>query len=71
MLNRIELMQKLEAIASDIFIDEKIPMTRRRVLPLVVTGSEVVWAVGLRQSERFKVGKGTKEILRLQVVSKA
>lgn len=52
----------------DIFIDEKIPPGQRRTLPLVVTESEVVWAVGVKRSERFKVGKSTKKILKLEMV---
>ncbi|MDP2690219.1 MAG: tRNA lysidine(34) synthetase TilS [Deltaproteobacteria bacterium] len=51
----------------DIFIEKKIPRSVRGRVPLLCSGDEVVWAVGVRQSERFKVGAGTKRVLRIEL----
>jgi tRNA(Ile)-lysidine synthase len=34
----------------DIFIDEKVPLSRRALTPLLFCGSELIWIVGLRTS---------------------
>jgi tRNA(Ile)-lysidine synthase len=39
----------------DIFIDEKIPLARRAVTPLVFCGSELIWIVGLRTSHLARI----------------
>jgi tRNA(Ile)-lysidine synthase len=49
----------------DIFIDAKIPRDERAAIPLVESGGEVIWVVGLRQSESFKVTKTTKRVLKI------
>lgn len=51
----------------DIFMDDKIPEGQRRAIPLVVSGGDIIWAVGHRQAEACKVGDGTKKVLRLEV----
>ncbi len=51
----------------DFFINEKVPAHLREVWPLVCSGGEVVWIVGLRPSEAFKVGEGTQRIMCLRV----
>lgn len=50
------------------FIDEKIPATLRARLWLIVIDSEVVWIVGGRMSEAFKVTADTREILQIEFV---
>jgi tRNA(Ile)-lysidine synthase len=52
----------------DFFITQKVPEHLRALWPLVCSGSEVAWVVGMRPSEKFKVTKRTKRILRLGVV---
>ncbi len=49
----------------DFFINEKIPAHLRDCWPLIVSGSEVAWVVGVRPSESFKVAHKTRRILRL------
>jgi tRNA(Ile)-lysidine synthase len=39
----------------DIFIDEKIPLARRALTPLVFCGGELIWIVGLRISHLARV----------------
>ena len=47
------------------FTEEKIPVEEREQTALAVCGSEVLWVVGHRISEAYKVGKNTREILEI------
>ena len=47
----------------DLFIDEKIPRNERETFPLIAVGEEVLWAVGLRVSEKFQPDEHTKKFL--------
>ena len=49
----------------DYFIDQKIPREKRDEILLIADGSHVVWIVGYRISEYFKVTNETKQIIRL------
>ncbi|MBI5827492.1 MAG: tRNA lysidine(34) synthetase TilS [Deltaproteobacteria bacterium] len=49
----------------DIFIDAKVPRERRASTPVFVAGREIIWVVGLRRSELFKVGGDTKLVLKI------
>jgi tRNA(Ile)-lysidine synthase len=47
------------------FISRKIPREQRRSIPLVTSGTDIVWIVGERISELHKVTGETKRFLRL------
>lgn len=47
-------------------MDEKIPRDQRDALPLLCCGSHVVWVIGYRISEAFKVSETTEKILEVQ-----
>ncbi|MBB2149653.1 tRNA lysidine(34) synthetase TilS [Pedobacter gandavensis] len=48
---------------SDFFIDEKIPVTRKDAVPILLNGNgEVIWVAGMRQDNRYKIGAATKNI---------
>ena len=49
-----------------LFTDAKIPADRRGEIPLVAAGSEIVWAVGLRIGENYKVTDNTRRILHME-----
>ncbi len=49
----------------DILIDLKIPRRARKTMPLVVSGEDILWAVGVKRSDLFKVTKDTKEVLKI------
>lgn len=51
----------------DLFIDEKVPRTKRETLPLIVVGEEVLWAVGLRLSEAHRPDENTKKYLYVKI----
>ncbi len=48
---------------SRVFIDNKVDREKREAWPVIACGKNIVWAVGLRFSEAFKVDKNTKRIL--------
>lgn len=50
---------------SDFFIDEKVPVYRKQKVPLLRSGDQVVWIVGMRLDNRFKIDKNTKNILEI------
>lgn len=49
----------------DYFIDCKIPKEQRDEILLVAIGSEILWVIGYRISEAYKVESSTREVLKL------
>lgn len=49
------------------FIDEKIPKEQRSYIPLLTDGNHILWIVGHRISEAYKVTKDTRHILKVTV----
>ncbi len=52
----------------DFFVDMKIPKEKRDQMPLLVCPAGMIWVIGLRQDERFKVTETTKRILAIQTL---
>ena len=52
----------------DFLIDSKVPRHERDRVPILVSGDEIVWVVGYRTSERFKVRSETNRCLSLAYV---
>ena len=52
----------------DLFIEKKVPLPVRRVLPLLLAAGEVLWVPGYGRSEMGKVRPETREILRVNLV---
>ena len=50
----------------DFFVDTKIPRGERLYVPLVVSNHEIVWVVGYRIAEPFKLRPETNRVLSLQ-----
>ena len=48
---------------SRVFIDNKIDRAIRGSWPVIACGNNIVWVVGLRFSEAFKIDDNTKKIL--------
>jgi tRNA(Ile)-lysidine synthase len=51
----------------DYFISRKIPREQRRMIPLLVSGKDIVWVVGERIDERYKLTAGTARFMRITV----
>ena len=50
----------------DYLIDCKVPREDRDSLTLLADGSHIIWTVGMRISERYKVTEQTKRVLKVQ-----
>ena len=48
-------------------IDEKIPGQMRDGIPLLADGSHIIWVIGYRISEYYKVSETTEKILEVSV----
>ncbi len=51
----------------DLFIDRKVPRSRRRTLPLLLAGEEIVWVPGCARSDFAKVEPDTEAVWRVKV----
>ena len=51
----------------DLFIDRKVPRSRRRTAPLLVVGDEIAWIPGYARSGLARVGPETREVWRVRV----
>lgn len=54
----------------DIFIDLKIPRQQRDAIPLVAVGNEILWIVGYRTTQAYRVEEETKWILEVKITEK-
>lgn len=52
----------------DYFIDKKVPRDIRDEIPLLADGNHVIWIIGDRISERYKVSEMTKNILKVSIM---
>ncbi|MGE3537260.1 MAG: tRNA lysidine(34) synthetase TilS [Candidatus Tectimicrobiota bacterium] len=50
----------------DFYIERRIPQGERPYIPLVVSGQEIVWVVGYRIAEPFKIRSETRQVVLLQ-----
>jgi tRNA(Ile)-lysidine synthase len=49
----------------DFFISRKIPKEERRLIPLLISDNDIIWVIGHRIDDRYKVTEKTREILRI------
>jgi tRNA(Ile)-lysidine synthase len=54
---------------SDFLIDAKIPLNQKYDIKVLVSNQEIVWVVGLRMSDKYKVTKGTRNIIQIKTIS--
>ncbi len=52
---------------SDFFIDQKIPIHEKENTWLLCSGKKIVWIMGLRLDNRFKVTPDTKQVLKIEM----
>ena len=50
------------------FIHEKIPAGQRQKLPLLADGEHILWVIGHRISEAYKINEKTKQVLKVHVM---
>ena len=51
----------------DFYVDEKVPRDERDRIPLIISGEDILYIVGYRGDDRYKVTEGTKRVLRLDI----
>ena len=51
----------------DYFVDEKVPRRKRDTLPLLCSGEDILWVMGMRTDGRFLPGTDTKKVLVVRV----
>jgi tRNA(Ile)-lysidine synthase len=49
------------------FINSKVPVSKRNRVPLLLDGKRIIWVVGYRISEDYRIKRGTSRILKLKV----
>ena len=52
---------------SDFFIDQKMPLHEKENTWLLCSGKKIVWIIGQRLDNRFKVTDNTKQVLKIQI----
>lgn len=52
----------------DVFVDAKVPSSRRHLLPLVVVGAEIAWVPGCVRGEAAKITDTTRRVCRMSVI---
>ena len=50
---------------SDFFIDQKINLLEKKNIPVLCSGKKIVWLVGYRSDDRFKIDKQTKKYYKI------
>lgn len=58
--------EKKKKMLNRYFIDEKVPRVMRDRIPLVADGSHIVWIVGRRVSDHYKISEKTSHYLKLE-----
>lgn len=51
----------------DILIDKKIPRDKRDDIPLIAIEGEIIWAIGFRDTNNYKIDEKTKKILEIKI----
>ncbi len=52
----------------DYFIDAKLPRDKRGCIPLLADGGHIIWILGDRISERYKITNTTQSILKAKII---
>ena len=53
---------------SDFFIDEKLSIPEKQAAWILYSGKKVVWVIGRRIDDRFKITRDTQQVLRISMV---
>jgi tRNA(Ile)-lysidine synthase len=65
----IPLGMKGKKKISDFLVDKKVSLHLKKTTFLLCSGNDIVWVIGQRTDERFKVWEGTKGVLRIEVIN--
>ncbi|HDO35093.1 MAG TPA: tRNA lysidine(34) synthetase TilS [Nitrospirae bacterium] len=51
----------------DFFVDGKVPRDERDTVPLLLSGDDIIWVVGYRTDDRYRVGSACRRVLKIMV----
>jgi len=57
-------------LLSDFFVDQKLSLPEKEKVWLLCSAEKIIWVVGLRTADNFKVSKSTKKILKVKLTKK-
>lgn len=63
----VPLGMKYSKKVSDILTDAKIPSIFKKQILVLCDGPEIIWVVGVRLSEKYKVTKETKKVIKARI----
>jgi tRNA(Ile)-lysidine synthase len=63
----VPLGMKSSVKLKDFFISQKIPREERGHAPLLMSGDDILWVIGYRIDERYKITESTKNVLKISV----
>ena len=66
----IPLGMKGKKKLSDFMIDQKIPLNLKQRQLLLISGEDIVWVVGHRISDKYKVTHSTEKVLQIKMILK-
>ena len=55
---------------SRVFIDNKIDREKRKTWPVLALGQEIIWVLGLRYNEAYKLGENTKKVMYISCIGR-
>ncbi len=55
---------------SDLLINEKVPLNSKKNVFLLLSAEKIMWVVGMRADNRFKISTETKKILHIKITKK-
>lgn len=55
-------------LISDILIDNKVDLFAKENVHVILSDEEIIWLVGYRSSEKFKITKSTKNLLLMELI---
>lgn len=53
---------------SDFLVDSKVPLNLKSNVRVLLSGDDIIWVIGMRTGEKFKVSNTTKKILRIRMI---
>lgn len=56
---------------SDFFVDQKLSLIEKENVWLLVSGNDIVWIVGYRVDDRYKITQDTKQVMKIRVLYKS
>jgi len=50
------------------FINAKIARAQRKICPILLSRGRIIWVVGHRMDDRFKIGPSTRNVLKVELL---